>query len=458
MRQLVDLVVSQHRAGCDPFRLRNMILVDYSQPADFTYVLCNVGFILLGMLYGKGFGESICMANNCGYDTDCTAATLGALLGIMHGKESLEQKWLDPIGDTIVAGWGVKDFKAPKDITDLTEQTRQIALAVEANEAEVRRHLARWTNLDFLRSAKRPATMPPASLVTLAYAKGLTLRLDYLDTPSIEQGQKKSLELVLDNESDAARSFEVHIGAPKGLELSHSGMATENGGWKLSLSVPASQEKRIRLDISTAAHGALEANPRLEFRILEGNAEVLKAEAGLIAKSLWLVTRPIASNETDLLGAIEAQGLLPFDKVESHIVKLKCDSFEPLIPEAEYVVFAQTEFQAEEEMRVRVQANTTGRMKVFFEGAVVADKPYRSTGLVPSCHLQTAGHVLLPPNAFADVTLKKGRNRIMLRLTGETWAQDTNFHLMRVRESADENPKTEDFIPLTGASNVALQG
>ena len=61
----------------------------------------NIGFVVAGLLYGEDFGDQICKANACGEDTDCTAATLGALLGIMLGAAKLPKQWTDPLGDKI---------------------------------------------------------------------------------------------------------------------------------------------------------------------------------------------------------------------------------------------------------------------------------------------------------------------------------------------------------------------
>jgi hypothetical protein len=63
----------------------------------------NVGFTMAGLLYGEGdFGESLCLANSCGEDTDCTCATLGALMGIILGASGLPEKWTKPLDDKIV--------------------------------------------------------------------------------------------------------------------------------------------------------------------------------------------------------------------------------------------------------------------------------------------------------------------------------------------------------------------
>jgi ADP-ribosylglycohydrolase len=63
----------------------------------------NVGITIAGWLYGEGdFGKALCAAVNCGEDTDCTGATLGALLGIISGASKLPEKWTDPLDDKIV--------------------------------------------------------------------------------------------------------------------------------------------------------------------------------------------------------------------------------------------------------------------------------------------------------------------------------------------------------------------
>ena len=63
----------------------------------------NVAFTIAGWLYGEGdFGKSLCLANSCGEDTDCTCATLGATIGIILGASGLPEKWTKPLDDKIV--------------------------------------------------------------------------------------------------------------------------------------------------------------------------------------------------------------------------------------------------------------------------------------------------------------------------------------------------------------------
>ncbi len=62
----------------------------------------NIGITLIGWLWGEGdFGKSMCIAASCGEDADCSAGTVGAIIGIINGESGLPDKWLKPIGGVI---------------------------------------------------------------------------------------------------------------------------------------------------------------------------------------------------------------------------------------------------------------------------------------------------------------------------------------------------------------------
>lgn len=87
----------------------------------------NHGFTILGWLYGDDFGDKLCKAVNCGYDTDCTGATLGATLGILAGTAGIPKKWSDPIGTDIVLHRFTLGIRAPRNLTELTKRTFALA-------------------------------------------------------------------------------------------------------------------------------------------------------------------------------------------------------------------------------------------------------------------------------------------------------------------------------------------
>ncbi len=98
-------------------------LVKDSEDLGWFQAPANVGFVALGLLYGAGdFKRSVILAINCGDDTDCTGATLGALLGIMGGSAAIPEDWRAYIGDEIKSICLTNGHGAfPKSCTQLTD-------------------------------------------------------------------------------------------------------------------------------------------------------------------------------------------------------------------------------------------------------------------------------------------------------------------------------------------------
>lgn len=111
-----------HKEGKNWLEARSLILEHHGSD-NFTDAPQNIAFTILGWLYGEDFEDAILKAVNCGYDTDCTAATLGAILGMLLGPEGLPDKWVKPVGDRVVVSPPIKGFPAPKDLDELTRRT-----------------------------------------------------------------------------------------------------------------------------------------------------------------------------------------------------------------------------------------------------------------------------------------------------------------------------------------------
>ena len=91
----------------------------------------NVGYTVIGLIYGEGdFKKSMIAAINCGDDTDCTGATLGATLGILNGMAGIPEDWREYLGEDIITlsiAHGNNARKLPRNCSELTERVVQLA-------------------------------------------------------------------------------------------------------------------------------------------------------------------------------------------------------------------------------------------------------------------------------------------------------------------------------------------
>jgi ADP-ribosylglycohydrolase len=68
----------------------------------WVHAINNTALVLLGLLYGEGdLGRSVSVAVMGGWDTDCSGATVGSIVGAMRGAKSLPEKWISPLDDRV---------------------------------------------------------------------------------------------------------------------------------------------------------------------------------------------------------------------------------------------------------------------------------------------------------------------------------------------------------------------
>ena len=241
VRQLIAIGLSKIPPDCRITRSVKLACALFAQGAEFAAARAaivkdsedlgwfqapgNLGFVILGLLYGRGdFGTSICLANNCGDDTDCTAATVGALLGIINGRSGIPQTWIEPIGESIkTVAINPFGLEVPKTLGDLTTRVVKLALATQRENPALPRlaaaptditadHLSRIIGSDAV--AKRVWNQSPYALVfDLPY--GL-LAIDYENGPGIVPGAEKRLAVELMGMRVAEAVVQVEFKLPDG--------------------------------------------------------------------------------------------------------------------------------------------------------------------------------------------------------------------------------------------------
>lgn len=100
----VTAVVHAFRSGVPQRECFDMIHDKYDEYSahGWCHTISNAMIVAAALLYGKGdYGKSVCMAVETGFDTDCNGATVGSVLGMANGIQSIPEYWKKPINDTL---------------------------------------------------------------------------------------------------------------------------------------------------------------------------------------------------------------------------------------------------------------------------------------------------------------------------------------------------------------------
>ena len=104
MKEAFNAIRQWHANGIAVDDVRDLIMKHYGS-INFGEVVMNISFVVMAMVYGDGdFSKTILLAVNCGQDTDCTAATAGAIMGILVGDSRIPEHWKSKVGNDFIVG------------------------------------------------------------------------------------------------------------------------------------------------------------------------------------------------------------------------------------------------------------------------------------------------------------------------------------------------------------------
>jgi ADP-ribosylglycohydrolase len=224
-------------------------IVTYYGHYQACHAVQNQGFIILGWLYGEDFGDKLCKAVNCGYDTDCTGATLGSVLGILGGTASIPEAWSKPIGETIVLHHYTGAFNAPATIGELTDRTQVLAERFIAEKSETvafaeRTYVPEEILSLLFRNESAIAALRQDIHAAVAVGGDLEITLHYGGEPVLRPGIRRTVEVTLQKEAIPVDA-EVELEAPDGWVISMSGNKSGYCGFDILASQVADRNRLV---------------------------------------------------------------------------------------------------------------------------------------------------------------------------------------------------------------------
>ncbi len=394
------------------------ILHKYGHP-DCTNLFQNVGITLTVLIKGEmDLIKTAMDALNCGFDTDCTCATAGAVIGVIRGAKSLIDQY--DLGEVRYV-LGVRSSDRTDSVYDLSCEIAQLGA-----------HLSP----DMIADAPE-YTFEPAEREPLAFV------VEYPQGPSIALGQSTRVTLHVTNRTDKLVCTEICV---KGAEQGAFGIVSMH---------PISLEAGQGTDISLCFAVDADAPEIYEKNLVRASYVLDKREYtytfGLSGAAAWKVTGPIWKTDPEcttealekvpnywhLFAGVQHDGD-PNDVVRRFHLNYAVDTdteylteqmlFAAPCEDGEYVeqIFSQTEdsftvsdlfgfrgpcvaymsrvMLCPRDMEVCVQIGHSAPFALYINGELIAQRKCCDTWTAENVHVQ-------------GVKLRAGENRVVLRLT-----------------------------------------
>lgn len=122
----VRRVMAWHREGLEYDTACERIHQEWNENRahDWCHTISNAMVVTLGLLWGeRRFGDSLTRAVQACFDTDCNGATVGSIVGLIHGAGEVPREWTAPFNDTLLTG--VTGYHRVR-LQDLAEETVRV--------------------------------------------------------------------------------------------------------------------------------------------------------------------------------------------------------------------------------------------------------------------------------------------------------------------------------------------
>lgn len=426
-RSLVTYTVEMCSKYKDIKKVLSKILFKYGHP-DCTNMYQNMGITIASLILGDlDIIKSSIMALNCGFDTDCTCASVGSVIGIIKGADVLKSAYgLEEVTYVL----GVNSDRRSDRIYDLAEDIARVGVTFSKKE-----------------NAKLNITDANVEKLIFEPLDDIEFFAEYEDmNPYITLGGKRGVTLHIKNNENKQKKFSVSLKAPNGLKATYD---------KEVVLSPLSKEKLLmEFHLPSDVDTVYETN-MIDVSLSDGDKEI-KYSFGLSGTALWKMSGPFWVTEpecnTELLfkhitdrrpyKALMENSLTQgnfFDKMRQFHLNFKVEKEKAFVSEEELftpinedhplyeqtlietpedsievsdffgfkgpcVIYLSKVMVCEEDREVFIQVGHSTPFKLYLNGELLAERDYSDNFTAENVHIE-------------NVKLKKGENRLYIRLT-----------------------------------------
>lgn len=241
---------------------------------DASKMMINFAITLAALLIGQeDFILTINTAINMGWDADCTAATAGALLGVLRGEKILPAEWLQKMGERLTCDIDVRHKEST--LRDFARDTSLVGL--EKMICEKKAGIIQGVPDDISQEVSRRMS-----------GRGepcpFEVDIEYPEDPVLYRGHPASLNIRISNKTDKTLSIDYRLEPEPHLRLTGETPCFGN------LTVLPQDELRIPVHME-AIHGTIPDSNRVNgvFRTGQVTKNIF---FGLAGERTWEVYGP----------------------------------------------------------------------------------------------------------------------------------------------------------------------
>lgn len=271
--QLIRDVRGWCKSSDDWRYVRGRIIRKYGHP-DCTNSFQNIGITLLSLYFGKmDIIETSMLALNCGFDTDCTCSTAGAIIGLIQGGEYLERKH----------GFGDPGYKLEVDAPRRSDRVLHLAEDTCFMGLHFAEHLNKETIIE---------NAPPAPKIILAPVPPVMISVEYDGVPAIGIGDTRRISVVFANTTCNSIAGEAALTLPEGWTA---------GAVSAEITIPAGSTASWRTAVTVPFDiPVLNETNILEAVLTSDGRDPINYRFGLVGASVWKVFGPFWQNVVDM--------------------------------------------------------------------------------------------------------------------------------------------------------------
>lgn len=260
------------------------VMRDYGHP-DCTNMFQNMAVVIASLILGGGdFEKTVIMALNCGFDTDCTCATAGSVIGILLGGDTLTNRYNLPPQTYKL---GVNTTRRTDSVYDLAVDTANAALLF--NEC-FRDNKIKDYPQDV--APKREAGGRFQIFDRIVYDKG---------TPEIHPGETKNISIVISSVYKIKAKGKVMIDFPEGFYSKKKNCTNLVKEFKINTkSFFGKDECVITFPVTCDENIPVLMEKNIFSYIIEvSEGDRVERSFGLVGAKIWKVYGPFWENTTN---------------------------------------------------------------------------------------------------------------------------------------------------------------